>query len=264
MSDTTEFPAGAAPAPGETPLGRPASSGNAGSEGSPAGSTAPATAGSDGAAAVAAKGRRRQGTGLSSLLLPELQQVAQQMGIAGTGRMRKSQLITAIQEKQGGGSAAPARAAKAAAGTASEVSAPRAASAGADVARPAEQEPRTAPETGTRSTRASRTGARSSRTGGTQQLSFDASSTGDGAAPGASSAPAQAPPIQNGQAVQGGQAAQSGQPAAAAEASGDGSRGDGQQNADAPRGERRRRNSNGRDGQQTRSRDGNGRDKQQP
>ena len=42
MSDTTEFPAGAAPAPGETPLGRPASSGNAGSEGSPAGSTAPA------------------------------------------------------------------------------------------------------------------------------------------------------------------------------------------------------------------------------
>ena len=98
-------PTGAAPAPGETPLGRPASSGNAGSEGSPAGSTAPATAGSDGAAAAAAKGRRRQGTGLSSLLLPELQQVAQQMGIAGTGRMRKSQLITAIQEKQGGGSA---------------------------------------------------------------------------------------------------------------------------------------------------------------
>src|ERR1700749_5074075 len=140
VSDTTEFPAGAATAPGETPLGRPASSGTAVPEGSPAGSTAPAAAGSDDAA-VAAKSRRRQGTGLSSLLLPELQQVAQQMGIAGTGRMRKSQLIAAIQEKQsGGGSAAPARGAKAAAngtanGTASEVSAPRSASAGADAVR---------------------------------------------------------------------------------------------------------------------------------
>src|SRR6201996_8945776 len=106
VSDTTEFPAGAATAPGETPLGSPASSGSAVPEASPAGSTAPATAGSDGAGAAAAKGRRRQGTGLSSLLLPELQQVAQQMGIAARGRMRKSQLIAAIQEKQGGGAAA--------------------------------------------------------------------------------------------------------------------------------------------------------------
>jgi transcription termination factor Rho len=258
VSDTTEFPAGAAAVPGETPLGRPASSGNAGSEDSPAGSTAPATAGSDGAAAVAAKGRRRQGTGLSSLLLPELQQVAQQMGIAGTGRMRKSQLITAIQEKQGGGSAAPARGAKAAAtGTASEVSAPRTASAGADAARSAEQEPRIVTETGTRSTRAARSGTRTGRSGGTQQLSFDASSAGEGAAQAASAAPAQAQPAP----AQGGQAAQPAavQPAPA-EANGDGSRGDGQQNADAPRGERRRRNNTGRDGQQSRSRDGNGRD----
>src|ERR1700749_4671797 len=150
VSDTTEFPAGAATAPGETPLGRPASSGNAVPEGSPAGSTAPAAARSDDAA-VAARGRRRQGTGLSSLLLPELQQVAQQMGIAGPGRMRKSQLIAAIQEKQGGGAAAaPARAAQpAAGGAASEVSAPRSASAGADAVRPSEQgamEPPTATE----------------------------------------------------------------------------------------------------------------------
>jgi transcription termination factor Rho len=177
------------------------------------------------------------------------------MGIAGTGRMRKSQLITAIQEKQGGGSAAPARGAKATAtgtasaatGTASEVSAPRAAAAGADAARSAEQEPRT--ETGTRSTRAARSGTRSGRSGGTQQLSFDASSAGDGAAQAGSSAPAQTQPAQSGQAAQ----------PAAADANGDGSRGDGQQNADAPRGERRRRN-NSRDGQPTRSRDGNGRD----
>src|ERR1700753_179405 len=179
VSDTTEFPAGAASAPGETPLGSSASSGNAAPEGSPA-----------------AKGRRRQGTGLSSLLLPELQQVAQQMGIAGTGRMRKSQLIAAIQEKQGGGgSAAPARGAKAAAnGTASEVSAPRSASAGADAVRSSEQaavEPQTATETNARSPRAGRNGARSSRTSGGQQLSFDQSAAGDGAPQAAAAAAAQ-------------------------------------------------------------------------
>ena len=256
MSDTTEFPAGAAAAPGETPLGRPASSGNAGSEGSPAGSTAPATAGSDGAAAVAAKGRRRQGTGLSSLLLPELQQVAQQMGIAGTGRMRKSQLITAIQEKQGGGSAAPARGAKAAARDRERSFRPpgrvcgsrrdslRRAGATHRARRPgpaARGQPATAPAPAVH--------------GGTQQLSFDASSAGDSAAQGASSAPAQAQPAQR-------PGRPGGPAAAAAEANGDGSRGDGQQNADAPRGERRRRNSNGRDGQQSRGRDGNGREQQ--
>ena len=98
VSDTTEFLSGATDASGETPLGRPASAGDTGPEGSHAGSSAPA--GSDGAAA--ATGRRRQGTGLSALRLPELQQVAHQMGIAGTARMRKSQLIAAIQEKQGG------------------------------------------------------------------------------------------------------------------------------------------------------------------
>jgi len=37
--------------------------------------------------------------------LAELQQVAQQMGIKGTGRMRKGEVIAAIQEKQGGGGA---------------------------------------------------------------------------------------------------------------------------------------------------------------
>jgi transcription termination factor Rho len=37
--------------------------------------------------------------------LAELQQLAQQMGIRGTGRMRKGEVITAIQEKQGGGGA---------------------------------------------------------------------------------------------------------------------------------------------------------------
>ena len=252
VSDTTEFPAGAGVAPGETPLGRPASSGNAEPEGSPARSTAPAASGPDGA--TAAKGRRRQGTGLSSLLLPELQQVAQQMGIPGTGRMRKSQLIAAIQEKQGGGAAgASARGPRSATNSAgTEVSAPRAASAGADAARPSKQdamEPNTATETAPRSSRGSRNGGqRSGRADGTQQLSFD-QSAGDQSPPGA----------QNGQ---GGQPAQAQQAPAQAAQSQTGQSapdaGDGQQ-GDNARGERRRRN-NSRDGQQSRNRDGNARD----
>ncbi|WP_344970739.1 Rho termination factor N-terminal domain-containing protein, partial [Streptosporangium fragile] len=74
MSDTTELLSdvtGTTPAAGDTPA-RPA-----------------------------AKPRRRSGTGLSAMVLPELQAIASGLGISGTGRMRKSQLIAAIQEKQG-------------------------------------------------------------------------------------------------------------------------------------------------------------------
>jgi transcription termination factor Rho len=39
------------------------------------------------------------------MLLPELQRLAQSMGIMGTGRMRKGQVIAAIEERQGGGTA---------------------------------------------------------------------------------------------------------------------------------------------------------------
>jgi len=46
---------------------------------------------------------RRGGTGLSAMLLPELQRLAQSMGIMGTGRMRKGQVIAAIEERQQGG-----------------------------------------------------------------------------------------------------------------------------------------------------------------
>ncbi|GAB2920126.1 transcription termination factor Rho [Nonomuraea fastidiosa] len=78
MSDTTELlsdASGAEPASGDTPT------------------------------RAAAKPRaRRSGTGLSAKVLPELQKIAAELGISGTGRMRKSQLIAAIQEKQGGGS----------------------------------------------------------------------------------------------------------------------------------------------------------------
>jgi len=47
---------------------------------------------------------RRSGAGLSAMLLPELQRLAQSLGITGTARLRKGQLIEAIEEKRGAGS----------------------------------------------------------------------------------------------------------------------------------------------------------------
>ncbi|MGH4033790.1 transcription termination factor Rho [Actinomycetota bacterium Odt1-20B] len=69
-------------------------------------SAAPATGASAGS-------RRRRGTGLEGMVLAELQQVASGLGIRGTARMRKSQLIEVIKEAQAGGGA-PAKAADAA------------------------------------------------------------------------------------------------------------------------------------------------------
>ncbi|MFF1713444.1 transcription termination factor Rho [Streptomyces sp. NPDC058268] len=66
-------------------------------------SAAPATGASAGS-------RRRRGTGLDGMVLAELQQVASGLGIKGTARMRKSQLIEVIKEAQAGGGA-PAKAA---------------------------------------------------------------------------------------------------------------------------------------------------------
>ncbi|MEU2727708.1 transcription termination factor Rho [Streptomyces griseoviridis] len=69
---------------------------------------APATDAS--APAAGAGSRRRRGTGLDGMVLAELQQVASGLGIRGTARMRKSQLIEVIKEAQAGGGAAPAKA----------------------------------------------------------------------------------------------------------------------------------------------------------
>ncbi|GAA2265348.1 MULTISPECIES: transcription termination factor Rho [Kitasatospora] len=89
------------------------------------------------AAAPAAPARRRRtaAAGLDGLVLAELQKLASTLGISGTGRMRKSQLIEAIKEKSGGdpllagAAAAPAkRTAKAA---------PAAAAPAAEEAKPA-------------------------------------------------------------------------------------------------------------------------------
>ena len=53
---------------------------------------------------TATRPRRRSttGGGLAGLVLPELQALAADLGIAGVGRLRKGQLIEAIQQRQGG------------------------------------------------------------------------------------------------------------------------------------------------------------------
>jgi len=59
----------------------------------------------------AARGRRRTGTGLSGLLLPELRLKAAELGIKGVTRMPKGQLIEAIQQRQGATAGSGSRAA---------------------------------------------------------------------------------------------------------------------------------------------------------
>src|ERR1700735_3472508 len=102
VSDTTELLSGAAPASEDPPTGRrPAAS--------------PRSSG-------------RSGGDLSKLLVSDLQRLAQELGISGTGRMRKGDLVAAITERTGGVRSTPKQ------------SATRAASAGADTARPLNQD----------------------------------------------------------------------------------------------------------------------------
>ncbi|MFC4564513.1 transcription termination factor Rho [Nocardiopsis mangrovi] len=75
-------------------------------------STAPGAESGDSAAPAAksasARSRRQAGgTGLSALKLTELQRLASSLGITGTGRMRKNDIIAAIETKQGGPVSAP-------------------------------------------------------------------------------------------------------------------------------------------------------------
>jgi transcription termination factor Rho len=85
------------------------------------------------ATASTSKSRSRGGTGLSSLLMPELQRIAQTLAIPGAGRMRKNQLIEAIEARQGGGPRPDTTAAR-------QGSDQRAVSAGADAARAQKQD----------------------------------------------------------------------------------------------------------------------------
>jgi transcription termination factor Rho len=120
VSDTTEVLSGATPASEESPIGHPAAD--------PAG-TAP-------------RSSSRSGAGdLSKLLVSDLQRIAQELGISGTGRMRKGDLVAAIQERTGGGRSA-ARSASSGGRTsqAPGQSATRGTSAGADAPRPLNQD----------------------------------------------------------------------------------------------------------------------------
>ncbi|MFF4352729.1 transcription termination factor Rho [Streptomyces sp. NPDC001530] len=97
---------------------------------------APATDAS--APATGAGSRRRRGTGLEGMVLAELQQVASGLGIRGTARMRKSQLIEVIKEAQAGGGA-PAAKAEAATETKPRRRATSKARTGDEAAAPAEK-----------------------------------------------------------------------------------------------------------------------------
>jgi len=267
VSDTTELLSGAPSASEDAPVGN---------------SAPPAAAG--GTTVPTSKSRSRGGTGLSSLLLPELQRMAQSMGIQGAGRMRKGQLVEAIQARQAG------------TGIANQGSDQRVASAGADSTRLRKQdgmEPATHTQPGIGDGAAAGVGA-SARGGigadaaegvqGTtqQQLSFDQpAATGRSAGRAqrtqraqAEQAPTQQAPAQQTGAQQSGSPQTAGQPAGAQESGGapQGTREDAQPGesagGEAQRSDRRRRNGR-RDDQPSRgrdqardgaSRDGGGRD----
>jgi transcription termination factor Rho len=257
VSDTTELLGGAPSASEDAPVGN---------------SALPAAAG--GATAPTSKSRSRGGTGLSSLLMPELQRMAQSMGIQGAGRMRKGQLVEAIQARQAG------------AGIASQGSDQRVASAGADSTRLRKQdamEPATNTQPGIGDGAAAGIGASGRGQGagigadgaegaGQQQLSFDQSAAADRSAGRAQ----RAPRAQGGQGAQADSATAQQAPAQSApaqQASGapQGTREDAQPGSrdeaaggEAQRGDRRRRNgqpSRGRDQARDQGgRDGTGRD----
>src|SRR5208337_1443382 len=181
VSDTTEILSGAPGASEDAPVGNSAPSAAAGES----------AQGAPGARASTSKSRSRAGTGLSSLLMPELQRIAQTMGIPGAGRMRKGQLVEAIEARQGG---APRQEA----GAANEGSNQRVASAGADSTRLRKQdamEPDTRTQAGIGDGAAAGLGASApggiGADGAGQQLSFDQAAVTDRPDGPAQQAPAQ-------------------------------------------------------------------------
>ena len=255
VSDTTELLGGAPSA----------------SEDAPAGNPAPAAAG--GATSPTSRSRSRGGTGLSSLLLPELQRMAQSMGIQGAGRMRKGQLVEAIQARQGG------------AGIASQGSDQRVASAGADSTRLRKQdamEPDTRTQPGIGGGAATGIGASARGQGagigadgvegpGQQQLSFDQAPAGRPQQATAQQAPAQQAPAQQNAAQETSSAPQGTredtQPGTRDEAAGETQRGDrrrrnGRRDDQPARGRDQSRDQGGRDnsGRDQGGRDNSGRD----
>jgi transcription termination factor Rho len=239
VSDTTEVLGGAPSASEDAPAGN---------------SAAPAAAG--GATSRTSKSRSRGGAGLSSLLLPELQRMAQSMGIPGAGRMRKGQLVEAIQARQAG------------AGIANQGSDQRVASAGADSTRLRKQdamEPDTRTQPGIGDSAAAGLGASgrggigADRAEGTgQQLSFDQAAAADKPDSRAQQAPAEQAPAQQATAQQAPAQETSGAPQGTREDAQPGAR-DEAAAGETQRGDRRRRNGR-RDDQPSRGRDQGGRD----
>jgi len=94
--------------------------------------------------------RGGRGSGLEGMVLAELQQVASGLGIRGTARMRKSQLIEVIKEAQAGGGAS-AKAASSTTGDATETKPKRRATSkartGDEVSAPAEKKAEAKAET---------------------------------------------------------------------------------------------------------------------
>jgi transcription termination factor Rho len=114
VSDTTEVFTGTPGTPEESPAlfpapaATPGTTGQAGASPEPAGASRSWQEGdgqAGGAGEAAAAGTRRRGGGLGGMLLPELQRLAQSLGMTGTGRMRKGELVAAIEQRQGGGAA---------------------------------------------------------------------------------------------------------------------------------------------------------------
>ena len=185
--------------------------------------------------------------------MPELQRIAQTMGIPGAGRMRKGQLVEAIEARQGG---TPRQEA----GAANEGSNQRVASAGADSTRLRKQdamEPDTRTQSGIGDGAASGLGA-SARGGiGTdgagQQLSFDQAAVTDRPNGRAQQAPAQPSAAQQAPAQQAGAQEAGAAPQGAHEDAQPGIR-DEAAPSETQRGDRRRRNGR-RDDQPSRGRD---------
>jgi transcription termination factor Rho len=197
------------------------------------------------------KSRGRSGSGaLSSLLVPELQRIAQEMGIPGTGRMRKSQLVEAIEARQGSGTAKQPRGSGGTVSPGQDSDKPGA-SAGAGTTRPLKQDAMQDQNT------FDRTGLGASPEAGIGAPG--AGGVGVGTSPVAATAKAvatQAEPVTSQPATQPLAQADGQVATAPAEAPADGQQSDGQQ-SDGQRGDRRRR-SNRRD-----SRDQGGREQAQ-
>jgi transcription termination factor Rho len=282
VSDTTDLMTGSSGMPEESPAASPwpgeapDSAGSAGTSpeatgavrswpDAESGAGEAVRSGSSGALTTGAS--RRGGTGLSAMLLPELQRLAQSMGIMGTGRMRKGQVIAAIEERQGGGTApggatvggrAPERAADRSQGESggsrgaeNDKSAQRGAPAGAGATRPFEQD---AMEFETSTQPGVGHGASAGGIGeGSYQGGLGAAGVGAGTGGGAPAAPA----VTSAPAV-GSDASNREASSREAPAQGSAQRDDVQAPSDGQRDNRRRRGNNGRRDEQGSRRDEQG------